>query len=555
MTARVDFEDGLTSGFLTALAVPLLVSAFSTLLATFGHSSGAAVTSAALVGPILGASVGLALWRAAAMVRPMDGSVQVAPVALGVGIGFAAGQIMSLGSTDVVGSTGVSHPLVLLVTGLAGAGATVLSASVGEMWADVIPGIADARHGWLTGLVVNGVLFASVLWAANQFQGAIQLGGWDAARWVLVSSLSSSVMAGIVALVAVSVLIPLVWRPARSIAPAWLIEAGERPSWPTPGRITWPRVVGVGLAAGLAAVGSIVAYRWSSGAAEGLDEQWDRYWAYSWVASGAAVAAALAMQLFVGRRGPATGLLAGVVASGTASFGYLIFNASLGGGWDLTFVATFVRTAVVLGFYATLLVSVAALLFRRSATPRSASTASTFVAAGVTSALLSGLLLAGQGAVVPPRDFELATPFVQSQQGGDDASALFTDVQSYLTVVVPDAEGRYLAALSTASQVESGQLPGDEVVVLQTQVQKPLEQLWDDMAGYVPATRQVALVHADLLGALEHTQRGMALLIAAYQAGERSAQGPALEEFSEAARLWGDWRAGRDDLADKVLQD
>lgn len=552
----VDFEDGFTSAFLTALAVPLLVSALTTLLATFDRLSGAAVVSSVLVGPILGASVGLAMWRAAVMNRVVGGSVPVTAVALGVGLGFATGQILTLQQAGTESFSILDSPGALLASGLAGAGATVLSASIGELWADVAPGFRDSRTAWMSGLAVNAVLFSAVLWAGYQFAQAIGLGGWALARWVLVVQMSSPQMAIVVGLLALAVLVPLVWRPGRETAPEWVIERGRAPVWVRADRwALWLPVVGSGLGSGLVATASIIVYRVSAGAADGLGDQWDRYWGYAWVSASAAVAAAIAAQVFLGRRGAAAGLVSGVIASMTSSLGYLVFNSTLGGGWDPSFVSGFVRTSVVLGFYGTLLVSVATLLVDRT---RGSSVQSSpwivLVAAGV-SLVLAGPLLVGRQHVVPPYELDISTGFTESDGDRTDADAALTrDLRTYLIEVVPDAEDCYLSTLATASQVEAGQFQGQEVAVLRTQVQLPLQQLWDDMSGYRPVTRAVAVVHADLLEALEHTQRGVGLLIAAYEAGDRSVQGAVLDEFTAAATQWGEWREGRDELAGRVLQ-
>lgn len=549
---RVDFEDGFTSGFLTALAVPLLVSAFTTALATIELTAGARVISAAMMGPILGASVGLALWHAAVVARVVGRDVAVMPIALGVGVGFALGEVMSLAQAGGANLTGLEHPVWIVVVGLAGAGATVLSASLGETWADVAPGLSRARFAWLMGLAVNALLFSSVLWAADLLQEALDFGGWELGRWALVAGLSSWQMTVIVLAVTAAAVLPMVWRPGRRTAPPWAIESGVAPNWQAGGRSGWLMVIGVGLGAGITGALAIMVYRGQVGASDDFDELWLRYWSYAWVAAGASVAASLVLQIAVPRRGAAAGLVAGVLAALTSSIGFLIFNTALGGDVTWAFASDFTQAAIVLGFYGTLVVSVLSLLTPRR-TRVTASVASPLAVGGavITSALFAVLLLTGRGYVAPSFELEVSTGFAESES---DSTAVSDDLRAYLLEVLPSIEERYLPALGVAAGVDSGQFPGSEVNHLEVDVQQPLRELVDEMQAYEPATAEVRSVHEHLVATLQSAERGTDLLITAYADADTAARDAALDEFSAAAQHWDDWLQAREALATSVLE-
>ena len=473
------------SGFLTALAVPLLISAFSTFLATFGMISGAGVISAALVGPILGCGS----WTGACgALRPWprssDARVAVAPAAIGVGLGFRAGPGDVARQTASDNVTGFSHPWVLVIAGLAGAGATVVSAALGEMWADVIPGFATPTAAWLIGLAVNALLFSSVLWAANLFQEVIDLGGWEVGRWVLVADLASPAMTVIVLVVAAAA-IGAVGLATASRRGAGLADRGRR-------------------AAGVAAHGSpSVAGRRRSRDRGGpgrrvRDHGLPRHRRSVRMAPtspgfatgpmcgslpGTSVAASIVLQLLVsaarcgarsGRRGP---------RGPTSSAGFFIFNAALGGGWDARCIGDFVQVAVVLGFYGTLIVSIGSLLrwlssaagpargHLRSSSWRSRSLVSAVLA--VACSLVGSTSFRRTTSKSPPRSAE---PEQRSRRR-------LRRSEGYLLTVLPEVEERYLPALAVAAQVDAGQFAGTEVEHLQTDVQQPLAELVDGHGG------------------------------------------------------------------------
>ena len=71
--------------------------------------------SAALVGPILGASVGLALWRAAVVAKVVGRVGGGHPGGARRRVGFALGEVMSLGQTGGGNLTGFSIRCGLVV--------------------------------------------------------------------------------------------------------------------------------------------------------------------------------------------------------------------------------------------------------------------------------------------------------------------------------------------------------------------------------------------------------------------------------------------------------
>ena len=320
LVTRTGFVDGLTGGFLSAAAMPLLVSSLTPLLAASGAVIGAYVLSAALLGPMLAGSVGLGLWRAALLARLTRTTTPALGVATGTGLGLLLGQAVSLQQAGIGSLTGVAQPVWLLVTGLAGAGAVVVSAGLAHLWADVSPRLASPRPAWVVALVVNALLFGTLLWACTVFQSSVDLGGWALARLALLSTLSSWWAVLIVLLLAACAATALALRTDGGPAPAWLLEAGTA-SWPAALPIA-PRTVLAGLAGGACGGVAIVAFRLASGPAADDAATLQRFQAYQWVAVLAAAAVLVALVLAEVSRGAGAAVLGGQLAVGHGDAGF-----------------------------------------------------------------------------------------------------------------------------------------------------------------------------------------------------------------------------------------
>uniref|UniRef100_UPI001BDCA43C M48 family metalloprotease n=1 Tax=Pseudonocardia lacus TaxID=2835865 RepID=UPI001BDCA43C len=226
LAARVGFLDGFTAAFLAGLAGPLVVEAVLSSAVGIAPPSVAQLAVALTVGPLLGGSVGLALWRASAVARAVGGSAPPWPAALGVAVGLVAGYPTSLGATEA------ADPLWVAVVAAAGAGATLIAAGAGEVWADALPVLRRARWAWVPAVVVTGAVYAAVVWAVGQFVVLLDAGGWSLVGLWLVAMPDRWLPLAAVLVLAASAAVALGAARPNGAAPAWLVEAGPPTHWP-----------------------------------------------------------------------------------------------------------------------------------------------------------------------------------------------------------------------------------------------------------------------------------------------------------------------------------
>ncbi len=558
LLTRTGFADGLTGAFLAALAVPLLVSTISPLTPS-GRAGLSYVGAAVLVGPVLAGAVGLGLWRAALFARLSGDSVPLLGPAAGVGLGFVLGQSVSLQQAGLGSLTGRGAPAWVLVSGLAGAGATVLASGLGHLWADAAPRLPGVRAAWWLALALTSVVFASVLWATTLFQAAVDLGGWQMGRAVVGDGpLSSWTMWWLVVLLALAALGALVARPRGATVPGWLLEhlpgAASGGRWPD-GPSSWRQAVGAGALAGAAGVAVVVTYSLAAGPVSGL-AAFDRVLAYEWVAAAVSAAAAVALVAVHSNRGAGTALLAGPVAALVVLAGYGVLNVARGGTTDLAVVTAFVRPAVVTGYYATLvLVPVGALV--AAAPHRHRRPVVALVAAGVLAALLGTAALAGRAGLVADVDAltERSLAGATVQQGAVSRAALVTELTTYLQEVVAPTTSRYDALTVRAQQIwgdPSLDAP-TRVDLTRRDVLPALHDLADDAATYPTGAAEVTRLHTELLDALRMSLTRYDALVAT--GGDPTPADvdrlSALREQEDAH--WREWAAQREALAASLL--
>ncbi|GAB3063771.1 hypothetical protein GCM10027053_28060 [Intrasporangium mesophilum] len=387
---RLSVLDGLTAAFLAALVVPLLVSVVTTLPSVREHT---VIISTALVGAMLGTTLGLGLWRRSLVCRvtaPGAGaSPSVRPDALrlagGVFVGHALGGYASLGQVGGSTVTGLDHPWVVLVSALASAGATVVVAALGELATAVAPSVGRRTYAALC-VLLSTLAFVLVLWAATTLTQALDLGGWmlgSAATVTIVVPLAVG-WGALVLAVAVAAIAFAGSRLQRVPAapPDWLLEKQapassstrevpgggvdaepafvtasafgsthpEAPHWAAPTSARDVAVAGlIGLTTGGFAAASIWLYRALAGPAPDQQVLEQRYYAYVWVFGTAGLVAMVVSRIRWGFVGIALGLVSGLVASTVAALGFVIVNWSYGGAITVEFVMVSLRPAIGLG--------------------------------------------------------------------------------------------------------------------------------------------------------------------------------------------------------------
>jgi Zn-dependent protease with chaperone function len=542
--ATVTFVDGLAAAYLAALSSPLLVSVISAVLTGTGQLALAEVAADLLVGPLIGATVGLGLWRQILVNRVVRGPrVNVAPVAVGVFSGLILGQVMSFANTGIGVLGGLGNPMWLLVTGILAMGATAVMAGLGELWADAAPRLPSAKASWLLAVVLGGVLFAAVLWAAATLQNALDWGGWTLAGAVLVTILGTAPPAVAALILAVGAGAALIMTPRPgSLAPAWLIESGSPPPWPSATRTTRRLVVGTGVAAGLGGAATIALYRAAAGAAADLAEQEARFYAYLWVAASVGAVASLVLSSAMPARGPGAALVAAPLASLIAASGFVLLNTVLGGALITSFLATVVERVLGLGLLLSVLVAVVAL-----AAPRLGS-----VVAGVArpelvlapAALLcavavSGTLIAARASVVPAITAG-STGSSPAQTPAEGASE-----STYLATVVPEITTRYSQAESALRSIAASSGDGGAIAhQIRTEVIEPVRVLLQEARSWRFEDADVRRVHEQSVTALELAVRAFTDYADAHDRGDTELLEQAIQVRAQEGAAWQQWQAG-----------
>ncbi len=365
--ARLELWDGLVGAFLAGTAGPLIVSALSPALGSSGRSMQSYVVAALVLGPLVGSSVGLSVWRAAFVARVRGEVADVLTTALGAGVGLSIGLGVSLATAGLPGLDGIGDPRGLALPGLACAGATVLSAGLAHVCADLAPRFRSAGVCRLLTLVVNAALFSSVFWAGYVLQAMIEVGGWTTGRIVLMDLLTTWQVLVVEVALAVVAGVALALRTPTATSD-WQLEEADPEPWPTASRPGVVGTLGLAVAGGLAAVAVIVTVRLVSGPSGTDAATWDRFEGFQWAiaVAGATVGAVLLVR--DPHRGGGAALLAVPVAALTGVVGYLVFNTVLGGDLAISFVWLVARPTLVLACYVSWAVAPAAYLVGRLVT-------------------------------------------------------------------------------------------------------------------------------------------------------------------------------------------
>jgi hypothetical protein len=535
--AQVTFVDGLTAAFLAALTLPLLKALVSTVSPEFSFA-----VSAAVVGPSLGATVGLALWRQALVGRITGARRSVAPAALGVLVGYAVGGIASLAGTGSgTAVAGYDHPALGAVTALAAAGATVVAAGLGELFTDASARFPTARAAWVSCILLVSALFTVVLWAATTLALALDGGGWTYVSAALVTILGTRTPA-LVALLLAAASAWALWvaRTGRT-APPWAVEGAGPAFWPTPGKPGLLGAIAVGTTAGTIGALVLVGFRLLNGAGE--PEQ--RYYLSLWVFAAVGAAAALGLVAAAPTRGVGVALLASPLASLTAAAGFVLLNTAQGGSITLSFLEGVARPGVALGLYLLLVVAIVSLVPR--AQRRAVGTLTTVAAGSTLAGVLSLGVIVGREALVPEWT---AIEGVVSGQGS--AASTTTEAESaspeavpYATMYAPGVEER-MAAIESACGHEgqaASSTAGERELRIRAECLGPVQALLDEASGLAPSTAAGRAAHEQLLAALQARLRAYEILAGPHEADDLSYLSRFRHEVAMAEIEWWGWQA------------
>ena len=242
--AQVNFVDSLTSGFLAAFAMPLIIQAAWVLFAGTGDLlSTARWPGAAICGSLLGVTVGFGLWRAMLMASAAAAIGQQAPrktsflaAAFGVGLGLLLGQVASLAQVGIP-VTGLFNPVWLPVPALLCAGVVAVTGLLGCLLMPLARLVRRPRQAWIPALVLNVVLFIAAIWYSTMLQNDLDLlsaepgasPGASAVIWVAKDlALRPPIIAAAVILIGSTLGATLLRRSAlKAPMPDWLYSPGS----------------------------------------------------------------------------------------------------------------------------------------------------------------------------------------------------------------------------------------------------------------------------------------------------------------------------------------
>ena len=554
------FVDGFTAAFLVALSLPLLVAAVSPAAAQLGDSNASYLVAAAVLGPLLAGSVGLGAWRMALYGRLADTRGSELMLAVGVGVGLVLGKAASLQQT-AAGLSGLHSPAWLVVIGLAGAGATLLSSALGHAWADAAPRLPGVRAAWLVALLTNALLFTALLWASELFVFAADNGGWIFARAGLVLTLATWPVTLLVLGAAALAMLTLVAvrRTATGIAPPWLLEEGAAAEWPRPRRPSPSVVVAAGVAAGVAAVGVILAFRLVQGEATTDDEIFARVVAFEWMAGSVAATCVVVLAVLYPRWGAAGGLVAGVIAAVVVTAGFLTINAIADDRFHVEMVTLFLVPALSLAlFLSAVILPLGSLAARVSTARLSGATAVGVVC--VTALAVSAAVLPARGLLVdahPVTDSLAGASPQQPEAASETESAQDTELQeltTYLNDVAPDIEAtdrRIMKVLAgiIADEEMAGPARIDQ---LQAQVLPPLRGLRDEIGDLEVTSGALQDAHHESEEAVRLELEQVAALVEYWRHEDAALIDRAVKLREEADAHWSGWYAKLEALVDAL---
>jgi hypothetical protein len=527
--AAVGFVDGLTAAFLAAIAMPLLVAVLSIPSGALGLTLPALV-----IGPVLGATVGLGLWRQAFAGKRSGGGARVAPVVLGVFAGSVLGEAASLAQTGLT-LTGSDRVASLALSGLAVAGATAVAAGLGELFADAR--LRSARSAWMACVVLVGALFAVALWAGITLSTGFDQMGWTVVGSALITIFSAWPAAGLALVLAAAATWALLAAPADPSAR---------------GRARVLGAVGVGAAAGAVAALVLVGFRLVAGPAADNGEAELRFYAYVWLFAAAGVATAVALAARMRTRGLGVALLASPVASIVAVAGFLVLNTTLGGNLAPAFLESVFRSALALGLLLLLVVAVLAVLpVPRVRAPRLALVTTT-------AALFAGVLafgaVAGRHALVPlaqlDRQLTPPTPQASPVPGGTVTTGQSAEALAYTLSYVPDVTRVMDAVESSVASIDQATLTdARRAQRVRLECLTAVQALLADAQTLQPKSTAVQAAHGQLLAALQTTARAFEHFVTAWETGDAGMYQRARTERTVAKQQWQVWQQATANLA------
>ena len=359
LATRLGFVDALAPGVLAATALPVLRAAAAATIGGAPEREWVVVLSVVPVGVLLGATVGLGLWRQAVVARAAGVPARTGPVVAGVGAGALAGQLTSLAGVGL-GTTGGFDPpwsVLLLPGGLAGA--TALIAGLGALWAGAAGRWRGPAAVWLPAVGLAAALSTVAAWVAGSLAVSLGQVGWRGTSEVLQGALSGWPVTVVAVVLAGAAAAALAAGSRVGPPPAWLVPVAQG-SAGAPGPAAVPGLRGAlltGLLAGAVGAAAVAAFRLATGPGADDDATIQSAFVLLFVAAVTGAGAGLALLAAHGAPGLGAALLAGPLATVVVGLGIVSVNAALGGGVSASATGTVLQRSLALGLLALLAVA------------------------------------------------------------------------------------------------------------------------------------------------------------------------------------------------------
>ncbi|HCU50467.1 MAG TPA: hypothetical protein DGG94_11815, partial [Micromonosporaceae bacterium] len=292
----VSLVDGLAAAFLAALLLPLIVNTLNT---AFAAHTWSLLAAAALVGPILGLAVGAGLWRQAMIDHATGRAAWPGGVVLGVVVGLLLGtwvDLADLGTGDIAAAW-----VVTVLTIAIGAGAVLLSAGTGRLWADAAARVPGRRGSWWVSLIINSLIFGFALWAMEWLPIHLVAGvisGFSLETLVIALGTLIAPITYLAIVPAIVTMFALVARRRPADVPRWLVDSQHTgPPEMAAHRPGIGAVVLSGVAAGVLGALALLVHRLVIGSPVDDPDRIARY--LLWVTTGTLVALAVSLVALV----------------------------------------------------------------------------------------------------------------------------------------------------------------------------------------------------------------------------------------------------------------
>ncbi|PRY51112.1 peptidase M48-like protein [Geodermatophilus tzadiensis] len=533
LAARLGFVDALAAGFLAATVLPVLRAAAASTIGGAPEREWSVVLSIVPVGVLLGATVGLGLWRQAVAMHAVALPVRSGPVVAGVGAGALAGQLTSLAGVGLGAPAGFDPLWAALVLPVGLAGATALVAGLGLTWAGAAGRWRGPAAVWTPAVVLASALCTVAAWATGSVALSLGQVGWAGTSEVLQVALSGWLVTAVAVVLAGAAAVALIAPSPAAVPPTWLVpgvSVGSGDSGPAtvPGlRLT----LSAGLLGGLVGAAVAVVFRLAVGPPADDDVTVQRVYVLLFVAAATGAGVGLSLLVAHGVRGLGAALLAGPVATAVVGLGIVALNAALGGGLSVTATGTVLQRSSALGLLA--LLAVAWLPFVGGLRSE-----------GAALAIAVAVAVGSASAVVLARDVLVPVGPAPVQAVDPEFAAL-----DYRIRIGP-AFFRASDEISATVHVieEETTTLSSRVARYRTEVLPQARDLLARGRAFLPGSPEVAAVHQHCVAALELAVTGYEELVAGYESRREDLLEQGAAHLQQRVDEWLAWGEALDGL-------